>query len=610
MIATPRLMRPAATQTPPAFAAPAGPRPDAAREGPLRVCHVMSADLWAGAEVQLATTAAYLAAQPDVRLSAVLFNEGRLAAELRDLGVPVTVIDEARTSAAGIVRSLTRCLTSLGVDVVNTHRDKDTVLGALAALLAGVPHVVRTVHGLREPLGGWAAVKARAYDALERMALRSVDVVIAVSDHTADALRRSGVRPARVTAIHNGIAPPAIRPPGLPARIRRELGIGPDALVIGTAGRLVPVKGHDGLLRAMAVILRVRPDARLVVAGGGPLRATLDRTARRLGIDRACVFTGHRPDVRDVIAAMDVFVLPSLSEGIPMALLEAMAIGTPVVATRVGGIPEVVEDGVTGVLVAPGDDAARAEACLELARHRDRARRLALAAGRRVSEDFSRERCGRALLDTYRDVVRGARPGGDRGVPPGLARRGLRAGARMLRRAVERRRMRRLRREPAPVITALRSARTILIVCHGNIIRSPFAAALVARLLGPASRAAVRSAGLEAIPGRPAHTIAVEEADTRQVDLHGHTASRLSAEMVRTSDVIFVMDVPQLVAIAARFPAARAKTFLLASLAHGAPLEIDDPVDGDASVFQTCFTHISGAVGPIARVLMDGVECQ
>ena len=168
---------------------------------------------------------------------------------------------------------------------------------------------------------------------------------------------------------------------------------------------------------------------------------------------------------------------------------------------------------------------------------------------------------------------------------------------------IERQRVRKLRRNPFRLTMALRSARCILIVCHGNIIRSPFAARLVAQALRNHGRVSVMSAGLAAVPGRPPHPTAVLIATARSVDLSDHAASPLAVETVAASDVIFVMDVPQLLAMHDRFPEARDRTFLLTSLASGAPLEIADPVDGDESRFQICFDHISTAVRPIVHTL-------
>jgi hypothetical protein len=172
----------------------------------MRICQVMSADLWAGAEVQVATTAAFLMNQPDVVLTAVLFNDGWLAARLRGLGVETAIVDERRHNGFRIAALVRRFLIEHAVDIVHTHRGKDTVLGTLAAKSAGVRHVVRTVHGLSEALRGWPRVKLAAYEALDKATLWCfADRVIAVSNQMAATLRRSGYRPRAVTCIHNGI---------------------------------------------------------------------------------------------------------------------------------------------------------------------------------------------------------------------------------------------------------------------------------------------------------------------------------------------------------------------------------------------------------------------
>jgi protein-tyrosine phosphatase len=161
-----------------------------------------------------------------------------------------------------------------------------------------------------------------------------------------------------------------------------------------------------------------------------------------------------------------------------------------------------------------------------------------------------------------------------------------------------------VRRDPSRLIAALASARRILIVCHGNIIRSPFAAALVAHALGPTRpHLAIASAGLDAVPGRPAHSHAVTAAEACEIDLRAHAATPLTREQVAASDVIFVMELLQLAAIGRRFPQARGKTFLLSCLAPEEPLEVRDPVEGDAPVFHACYDHISTAVRPIVRAL-------
>jgi protein-tyrosine phosphatase len=177
-----------------------------------------------------------------------------------------------------------------------------------------------------------------------------------------------------------------------------------------------------------------------------------------------------------------------------------------------------------------------------------------------------------------------------------------------LRRAVERRRVSRIRRNPAAVQAALRSAKALLIVCRGNMVRSPFAAQVLRDALPGCTSVSIRSAGLDAVPGRVPHPTALRMAMGRRIDLSCHCASPVTSDHVAASDAIFVMDVRQLVALRDRFPDARGKTFLLTSLAPELPLEIGDPVEGDDAVFQVCFDHISRSVRPIVRTISAGAH--
>src|SRR5262245_1378565 len=193
---------------------------------PLRICHVMSGDQWAGAEMQLLMMATCLAEQPGVTVSVVLFNEGRLARELRQIGVPVTILDEARSGWLALLRTFTELLREQRIHVLHTHKYKDGVLGAIAAKRARVPHLVRTMHGLAEPELGWDRIKSHVYHAVDRMVLRrSADLIIAVSQRMAEGLRDSGFRPTMVTCIHNGVDVRQIRAARTREEVRRELQI-------------------------------------------------------------------------------------------------------------------------------------------------------------------------------------------------------------------------------------------------------------------------------------------------------------------------------------------------------------------------------------------------
>jgi L-malate glycosyltransferase len=372
----------------------------------LRVCHVIGADLWAGAETQVVSTMSYLVEQSGITLTAVLFNDGRLADELRRLGVGVVVLDETRTSTLGIFLGLVRVLRAHRFDLVHLHKYKDGVLGSIAARMAGVPCIVRTMHGLAEPLHGWKQLKARVYDTLDRITLQCLaDLVIAVSQRMTETLWESGYQPRMVTCIRNGLDLQHVTTTRQPQEVRRELGIEPRALLIGTVGRLSAIKGQVHLLRAAKRVIASQPWARLLFVGDGPLRNELLISAAELQLAASCIFPGARNDVYDVMSAMDIFALPSLNEGIPMSLLEAMALGRPVVASAVGGIPEVIQDRVNGRLVPPGDEAALADACLELATDRELARTMGERARQTIEDSFSHERCGSALLNVYQSVA-------------------------------------------------------------------------------------------------------------------------------------------------------------------------------------------------------------
>ena len=171
--------------------------------------------------------------------------------------------------------------------------------------------------------------------------------------------------------------------------------------------------------------------------------------------------------------------------------------------------------------------------------------------------------------------------------------------------ALARRRMNRVRRDTAGVVTRLQSATSILIVCHGNIIRSAFARRLVAEALGGTATVSIMSAGLEAVSGGPAHSIAILAAGRRGVDLTTHVSARIATDLVASADVIFVMDIYQVVEMRRRFPRDAARTFLLTCLWPEGPLEVRDPYDGDESVFEACFDDITRAVRPIVRIISE-----
>jgi glycosyltransferase involved in cell wall biosynthesis len=373
----------------------------------IKVCHLAMGDLWAGAEVQLATLLTALARMPDFEVSAVLFNEGRLASELRDLGVSLQVIPEAHHHPISIVQQLVGYFRQHDIDILHTHKYKDNILGAVSSVYHGISRRVRTIHGFPEPFNGLPALRMSVYQLIDSLINRAfADHILAVSlDLRQHLIKRLGTE--KVSCVHNAIDIDQIRRRVRRTDLEKELGLTRDDFVIGTMGRLTPVKGMDCFLRAARMIKGKGRDVKFIIAGDGPLNGSLQALARECKVEKDVLFLGHRTDAYDLLGLMHLFVLPSLSEGIPMVLLEALALARPVVATRVGGIPEVIEHGVSGLLIAPGREAEIAQSCLGLMDNYEFARGLGRAGRRRVEEHFSASAMAAEVAQVYRALVRG-----------------------------------------------------------------------------------------------------------------------------------------------------------------------------------------------------------
>lgn len=370
----------------------------------MKVCHVAMGDLWAGAEVQLLSLMRYLSRLPGFEWSVILFNEGRLAEELRKLPVSLTIISERAFSPVGIAYRLGKTFRHIRPDIVHTHKYKDSFIGALVARSVGIPYVVRVIHGLPEPFKGLNNAKMVGYTLADRVITDwLVDRVVAVSSDIEQVLTsRYGSK--RVLCIHNGVDLEAVRVTTQRAALRRKWYIAEGAVVIGTVGRLVPVKGHAILMEATRILRASMHNVTLVLVGDGPLRYDLEASAKRLGVANAIVFAGHQDEAYDFMNMMDIFVLPSLHEGIPMVVLEALALQRPVVATRVGGIPEVIAHDLSGKLVNAGDAAELALALQELIERPEKARALGVAGRRQVEQEFSANTMAERTATMYRSL--------------------------------------------------------------------------------------------------------------------------------------------------------------------------------------------------------------
>lgn len=325
------------------------------------------------------------------------------AAGIEIVRVPSLVRDPSPWKDWLAYRELVRLFRERRYDIVHTHTSKAGYLGRLAAAKVRVPIVVHTPHG-HVFFGYFNQALTSFFTALERHAARKTDRLIALTQRGIDEHLARGVgRPEQWTAIFSGIDLAPFATAGESRdRARRALGIAPDEHLVGAVGRLEPVKGLTYFVRAAHRIAGECPRARFILAGDGMERGRIEAESAVLG-DRFHML-GLRSDVPALMAAMDVCVVPSLNEGMGRVILEAAAAGTPVVASRVGGIPEVVRDGETGVLVAPGEPESIARAVLDLLR--DDARRRAMGdAARAHAAGFSVQSMVRRLESLYETLI-------------------------------------------------------------------------------------------------------------------------------------------------------------------------------------------------------------
>lgn len=313
----------------------------------LKILHIASGDLWAGAEVQaytqlsaLQNLAARSETPAELHVAVVLLNDGELATRLRARGIDVHILPEDRLNGLQILLALRRLLLELRPDIVHTHRLKENILGALANRLAHNAPSLRTVHGASEHVPrGLRQLPKRLLHGLDRWAGAHLQQrAIAVSAELRDKLAGAFPR-GHLLLIENGVDADGVRAQVQPAGYR---GSAPAARHIGIVGRLVTVKRVDLFLEMAAHLRAQQPDIewRFHVFGDGPLRTALEAQARHAGLTETTTFHGHRADIATCIAGLDALVMCSDHEGLPMTLLEAMALRTRIVAHAVGGMPD------------------------------------------------------------------------------------------------------------------------------------------------------------------------------------------------------------------------------------------------------------------------------
>ncbi len=326
---------------------------------------------------------------------------GRYIADSKGGRLPVDV--GAVMGPVGFFR-LIRALKRSETDVLHLHGGVAGMWGRLAAILAGTPTVIYTCHGLHflhkaNVLARWTIML------VERTLSVRTDGIIYVSEHDSRTGASSGVmRPGAARVIKNGIDTAPFRGVTGGRGKRKELGLPDDAVVFGCVGRLHPQKGQIVLLMAMRKIVNEHPGIRLLLVGDGPLRGDLEEKARDWGLSENVVFLGFREDIPDILGAMDLFILPSYWEGLPISLLEAMAAGVPVIASNIGGVNEAVKNGKTGRLFTPGSHEELAALMERFLGSKEDFRAMAVSAREEVLSFYTLERMAEETMDYIREV--------------------------------------------------------------------------------------------------------------------------------------------------------------------------------------------------------------
>ena len=333
-------------------------------------------------------------------------NEGSLihplVAQAREHGAMADQIPDSGRWSPGVMAEMARHLRSGEHDLLHTHEYKGNLIGGWPAWRLGVPSIA-SVRGYTD-----RTLPLRIYKWLDLgVTLRLFTRILTVSGAVRRQVLRAGYPAQRVLTLHDAVDATtfSLDKLQLGTQVRQELGCTPAHLLVCAVGRLSPEKGHGFLLVAFREVIAAVPEARLVLVGEGPLRSRLQAQVTRCGLSDHVIFAGYRDDVEAIIAASDLLVMPSLREGFGDPLIEAMALRRPVIASRVGGMVEIVRDGETGLLVSPGDPGALARSVINLLRDPQARERMGLQGHQVALREFSVERLADSLARLYNELI-------------------------------------------------------------------------------------------------------------------------------------------------------------------------------------------------------------
>lgn len=363
----------------------------------LRVMQLCQSLLTGGLEQMVLSLAMNLPSEQYERSICCLDRAGDLAEQARRGGVTVFEIAKGGGVKPATILALARLLRKEKIDVLHSHNAGCLIYGAPAAKLARIPVMVHTEHGrmLDEFDKKWL-------NRAEKFCSRWVKELVAVSEPTRDAyIKMTGIARNRVRIIGNGVDIARFQVPAK-ATLREELGIKTGDIVVGIIARLSEEKDHPTLIRAFRRVVDTAPNYRLLIVGDGPQRSELESLIQQLGLQHKIILTGSREDVPDILALLDIFVLCSRTEGMPLTLLEAMAAGKTILCTPVGGIPNIIQDGRNGLLFPPGNADKLADLLLKVIRDRTLSTQLRTTTRQDAERKYGIARMVQAYESLYR----------------------------------------------------------------------------------------------------------------------------------------------------------------------------------------------------------------
>ena len=363
----------------------------------IRVCHIISGDLWAGAEVVDYHLLKNLKKNEDIELSAILFNEGKLAYEIRSIGIPVDVLDERKRNFLQLVRDAGKIVIQRSPDIIHSHRYKENILAFLSSKYKSGIRLVSTQHGMPEYIGTEPDKKYMLLQKLNSTLLsKSFRKVITVSNEMQRVfINRYGFPENKIAVIHNGTD--IINKP----TVKRDR----EVFIIGSMGRIFPVKDFSLMVEIAREVCKEEDKIRFELAGDGPDREKIIDLIERYRLGNFFLLNGFVENLFNFYDNIDLYLNTSLHEGIPMSILEAMSYEIPIVAPNVGGMKEILNDGIEGYLVDGRDPKVFADKCLKLYKDKLLRQSMGFSAKEKVQNEFSNERMAREYFGLYSDIM-------------------------------------------------------------------------------------------------------------------------------------------------------------------------------------------------------------